>query len=273
LIGASLAAGCASDRLDKTAPPGVNLSGDWRFNVNLSDDADKLGEKDDTPAKTPSSGSHRGHGGGRGGGGGMPPVGSPPDGPPNFTGSTDPMNFTGSTGSSGSSGSTGSQGSRGPSASTDNGGYEFQRVALALPGIEQSTQLPPSSGPSSGSAANTRGATISRFLKAPVTMSIVQKDGVVSIHAVMTDGTTTADDFPVGTQTGLPYGKDQTMDRQVGWRGPAFVVTIEVKKGGFREDDFAIDDDGRLIMTTLTKGGRFGKVEIKRVYDRMKAAN
>jgi hypothetical protein len=252
LIGASLVAGCASERLDKAAPPGVNLSGEWRFNVNLSDDADKLGEKDETPTKTPSSGGHRGHGGGRGGGGGMPPVGTPPDGPPNFTGSTDPMNFTGS---------------------TDNGGYEFQRVALALPGIEQSTQLPPSSGAAPGSASNTRGATISRFLKAPVTMSIVQKDGVVSIHAVMSDGTTTSDDFPVGTQTGLPYGKDQTMDREVGWRGPAFVVSIQVKKGGFREDDFAVDDDGRLIMTTLTKGGRFGKVEIKRVYDRIKAAN
>src|ERR1700761_7184185 len=77
-VSAALMAGCATDRLEKSPPVGVNLTGDWRFNVNLSDDADKLGEKDDAPAKTPSSsGSHRGHGG-RGGGAGMPPVGTPP---------------------------------------------------------------------------------------------------------------------------------------------------------------------------------------------------
>jgi hypothetical protein len=246
LLAAGVVVGCASDRLDRAAPAGVNLTGDWKFNPNLSDDADKLGEKDDTqtPAKAPSS--HRTHGGGRGGGGGLPPVGPQPD-IPNFTGS----NINGPT-------------------SAD--GYGFQRVALAVPGIEQSTQLPATTT-SSASSTNTRGATISRFLKAPITMSIVQKDSVVTIHAVMSDGAATADDFPIGTQTNLPYGKDQTMDRNVGWRGPAFVVAIKVKKGGSREDDFAIDDDGRLIMTTLTQGGHIGKVEIKRVYDRVRGTN
>jgi hypothetical protein len=246
LITAGILGGCASEKLDKAAPAGVNLSGDWKFNPNLSDDADKLTEKDEKPAPTPSG--HHGHSGGRGGGaggGGMPPVGSTPDG----------YDFT----------------STSPNGSAADG-YGFLPVALAAPGIEQSTQLPPvASAPPSN--ANTRGASISRFLKAPMTMSIIQKDGVVSIHAIMSDGATTADDFVSGNQPNIPYSKDQTADRTVGWRGPVFVVTVQVKKSGFREDDFAIDeDDGRLIMTTLTKGGKIGKVEIKRVYDRMRGA-
>jgi hypothetical protein len=265
LITAAMIAGCASERLDRSAPTGVSLAGEWRFNPNLSDDADKLGEKDEAPAKSP--GSHRGHGGGGGGGrggGGMPPMGSGPGGY-NFTSSSSvPYDF-----------------GPGGGASDD---YKFQRVALlqpaalvqpaalAAPGIEQSTQLPPVTAPPAN-PAKSRGAAISRFLKVPLTMSITQKDSTVTIRSVMSDGVTTADEFPSGTQTNIPYGKDQTADRTVGWRGPVFVVTVEVKKGGgSREDDFAIDDDGRLIMTTFTKGGRLGKIEIKRVYDRVRGA-
>jgi hypothetical protein len=236
LITAGMLAGCASDRLDHSAPTGVNLSGEWRFNPNLSDDADKLGEKDETPAKSPGT-EHRGHGGGRGGGG--PPTGPSPYG----------YNYGLAPGSGGD-------------------GYKFQRVALAAPGMEQSTQLPPVTAPPANSSKS-RGAAITRFLKVPVTMSITQKESTVSIRSVMSDGVTTTDEFPSGTRTNIPYGHDEVADRTVGWRGPVFVVTVEVKKGGgFREDDFAIDDDGRLIMTTLTKGGRLGKIEIKRVYDR-----
>jgi hypothetical protein len=242
LLAAGILAGCASEKLDQAAPAGVNISGDWKFNPNLSDDADKLGEKEDKPAQTPSS--HRSHGGGRGGGGGMPPAGSTPDG----------YDFTRTS----------------PNGAAADG-YGFLPVALAVPGIEQSTQLPPvTTAPATN--ANTRGASISRFLKAPMTMSITQKEGTVTIHAVMSDGAATADDFVSGTQNNIPYGKDQTADRTVGWRGPVFVVTVQVKKSGYREDDFAIDDDGRLIMTTLTKGGKIGKVEIKRVYDRARGA-
>src|ERR1700737_433264 len=71
-------AGCATERLDAAAPSGVNLTGEWKFNPNLSDDPDKLADPDKAPQRSP--GSHRGHGGGRGGGGGgggMPPMASP----------------------------------------------------------------------------------------------------------------------------------------------------------------------------------------------------
>jgi hypothetical protein len=68
--------GCATEHLDAVAPSGVNLTGEWKFNPNLSDDPDKLAEPDKTPQQR-SPGGHRGHGGGRGGGG-MPPLGSSP---------------------------------------------------------------------------------------------------------------------------------------------------------------------------------------------------
>ncbi len=110
-------------------------------------------------------------------------------------------------------------------------------------------------------------------MRAPLTLSITQNQATVTIKTNMPDGTQTVDEYTAGTTTTVPYGKDDTAERTAGWRGPVFVVTTAVKKGGTREDDFAIDeDDGRLIMTTQTKGGRLGKVEIKRVYDRVRGA-
>ena len=41
LVAASIC-GCATERLGATPPTGVNLTGEWRFNPNLSDDPDKL---------------------------------------------------------------------------------------------------------------------------------------------------------------------------------------------------------------------------------------
>jgi hypothetical protein len=241
-------AGCATERLDAAAPSGVNLAGDWKLNLNLSDDPDKLGPDPDktTPQKAP--GTHRGHGGGGRGGGGMPPMGSPgsPDGSGNYE--------------------------FGPTAGNGVYGGAFVPVALSAPGIEQSAPLPPTTGSASGTTTTkpSRGASISRFLRAPLTLSITQDKATVIVKTNMPDGTQTADDYTAGTKTTVPLG-EETAERTAGWRGPVFVVTTAAKKFGTREDDFAIDeDDGRLIMTTQTKGGRLGKVEIKRVYDRVK---
>jgi hypothetical protein len=224
-------AGCATERLDAAAPSGVNLTGEWKFNPNLSDDPDKLADPDKAPQRSP--GSHRGHGGGRGGGGGggMPPMGSPP---------------TAATG--------------------------FLPVSLTAPGIEEATPLPPVSTPATGATPTSRGMSINRLLRPPVHVSISQKEGTLIIKADMPDGTHTADEYTAGTSNTIPYGPGGTADRSVGWRGPVFVVTTTAKKAGWREDDFALDEDGRLIMTTQTKGGRLGSLEIKRVYDRVRAA-
>ena len=223
---ASWVAGCATDRLDAAAPSGVNLTGQWALNVNLSDDPDKMGPDPDSTAPGRAPGSHRGHGGGRGGGGGMPPIGSP---------------------------------NGGPTALYQQGGYGLVRVADTPPAT------PSTSGPAS------RGASINRFLRAPVAMSITQANGSLTVTTNMPDGTATSDVYTAGEKKEIPFGQDSTAERTAGWRGPVFVVITSAKKFGNREDDFAIDtDDGRLIMTTLTSGGKLGKVAITRVYDRVK---
>ena len=216
LICTLLLAGCATERLAAAAPPGVNLTGEWNFNPNLSDDPSKLlADPDKTPQRTP--GSHRGHGGR--GGGGMPPMGSPPG--------------------------SGYTGGRGPKSPYDTGGYTFT----------------PTAAPPSGS----------RSLRIPSHLSITQKDNSVTIRANMPDGTQAVDEYAAGTKATVPYGHDSTAERSVGWRGPVFVVATKPKKGTAREDDFALDEDGRLIVTTSTQGGR-GNGEVKRVFDRVRGA-
>jgi hypothetical protein len=103
-------------------------------------------------------------------------------------------------------------------------------------------------------------------------VSIAQKEGTLIIKTDLPDGTHTVDEYTAGTSNTIPYGPDSTADRSVGWRGPVFVITTAAKKAGWREDDFALDDDGRLILTTQTKGGRLGTVDITRVYDRVRGA-
>jgi len=270
-VGAMVAfwlAGCATERLDAAPPTGVDLTGDWKLNLNLSDDPDKMGPDIDTTTPKRAPGSHRGHGGGRGGGG-MPPMGSPPDGGP-----------TASTGHLGANGINGPGGistvsARSISASgLGTSGYGFMRVALAQSpdGPGRSDSAPPSPGqPATPNAKPSRGASIARYLRAPLTLSITQDKGSLTVKTNMPDGTQTSDTYTAGAKTTIPFGRDETADRTAGWRGPVFVVTTSAKKFGSREDEFAIDsDDGRLIMTTLTKGGRLGKVEITRVYDRVK---
>jgi hypothetical protein len=271
LVTALCIAGCATERLDASAPSGVNLSGEWKFDPNLSDDPDKLAEPDKTPERAP--GGHRGHGGGRGGGGGMPPMGSPggSGGVYNFAPTTDRFAPAARGFETSADGFEPAPGASGFSPAA--GG--LLPVALTAPGIEQAAPLPAAGAPASSTntrapQTSSRGVSINRLLKAPVHMSITQKESTVIIKANMPDGTQTADEYSAGKQTAIPYGKDGTADRSVGWRGPVFVVTTTVKKGGWREDDFALDDDGRLIMTTQTKGGRLGKLEIKRVYDRVR---
>ena len=157
-----------------------------------------------------------------------------------------------------------------PTGSLEPSSDGFVKVAL-----DQS--LPPSSGSPPNGGKPSRGASINKLLRAADTMSITQNGTQITVKGTMSDGSQTADDYVSGSKTQIPYGKDKDgndaiADRTAGWRGPVFVVTTEAKKIGTREDDFAIDDDGRLIMTTQTKGGKLGKVEIKRVYDRIRGA-
>ncbi len=218
---ASGLAGCATERLGATAPAGVNLTGEWNFNPNLSDDPGNPGDPDRTPQRSP--GGHRGHGGGRGGGA-MPPLGSP-----------------------------------------GSGIYDFRPAALTASEIDTSTAPPAPAAP----AGRPRGASSAHV---PVHLSITQQAATILIKTNMSDGTQTSDEYTAGTSATIPFGHEGTAERAVGWRGPVFVVSLTPKKGGWREDDFALDDDGRLIMTTAMKNGRTGSTEIKRVYDRARGA-
>ena len=203
LICALLAAGCATERLGTAAPAGINLTGEWTFNPNLSDDPNNLGSPDKAPQDTTPR-NHRGRGGrgggGGGGGSGMPPIGSP-----------------------------------------GSGGYNFLPVAQTSTGAQH--------------------------------LSITQKGANVVIKTLMADGTQKTDEYVAGTSTTIPYVADTTAQRTVGWRDSVFVVTTNVKKGGSREDDYALDDSGHLIVTTQAKGNRGRDVEIKRVYDRARGAD
>jgi hypothetical protein len=265
-------AGCATERLDAAAPTGVNLTGEWKFNPNLSDDPDKLADPDKAPQRSP--GSHRGHGGRGGGGGGMPPMGSPPTAATTGHGWPGRIEIQGWLPGTELAAATGQGWLPGSELAATTG---FLPVSLTAPGIEEATPLPPVSTPATGNTPTgatpaSRGASINRLLKPPVHVSISQKEGTLIVKTDMPDGTHTADEYTAGTSNTIPYGPDGTADRSVGWRGPVFVVTTAAKKGGWREDDFALDEDGRLIMTTQTKGGRLGSLEIKRVYDRIRAA-
>jgi hypothetical protein len=289
--------GCATERLDSTAPSGVNLTGEWRFDPNLSDDPDKLMEQDKVKPRDPGEEAPHGGRGGRGGGGGMPPMGgSGPNGggwnlgsaaTPNFTGSA--THGTYSVGSREStlsgdwatagSASTTSPISRPAAASVaDSSGIASwthaaigtQPLVLAS-GLEQTPALPTNSAAATSkpAASTSRTTTLHHLLEAPTGLLITQKDSTVTIKIVMPDGTATADEYTAGVDKTIPYGGEDTASCSAGWRGPAFIVSIKAKKA-FREDDYALDDEGHLIVTTDMKGKHLGTVELKRVYDRVR---
>jgi hypothetical protein len=109
-----------------------------------------------------------------------------------------------------------------------------------------------------------------RLLQAPARLSIVQQGNSVTVRQTLADGTGYTDRYDGGFHGSIPYGDGGTAERSVGWRGAVFVVTTNIKGGGNREDDFALDEDGRLIMTLQTRGGRLGKNDLARVYDRLR---
>jgi len=229
LLSVLLLAACATERLAPAAPQGVNLTGEWNLNPNLSDDPSKLGggDSDKTPPqRTP--GGRRGRSGGHGGGGGgMPPVGGP------------------------------------------GGGYNYLPVALT----GQDSAPPPAGQPPAVPPASTRGpGAAGRYPRASAHLSITQQDNNLVIRSSATDGTDSVEEYKAGTSGTIPFGPDKTAQRSVGWLGPVFVITTDVKHGGWREDQLALDDEGHLIMTTQTKGGHQGNIEIKRVYDRARGA-
>jgi len=244
-------AACATDRLESMPPTGVDLSGDWQLDPNLSDDATKPPIND---SNSPSQMRHR-SGRGRGGGSiGLPPFGNPagaggptggaqPDGTEDFTSNADVHSpYVRTLWQDPSSGSAG--------GSTTAGG----------------------GAPGGGGAPRSGGRTrANHWLDAPVRLTIEQKGNKLTIQSKTARGEIQTDELVSGHSSDIPLG-GSTADRDVGWRGTILVVDTKVKSGTTKEDDYALDDEGHLILSTFVSGAHVRKSQIKRVYDRVSGA-
>ncbi len=272
-------AGCASEPTQSAAPAGVNLSGEWALNVNLSDDPDRPADTDKGPALSPGGGRHRSSRPGAGGVG-MPPMGGPDEGP-NFTGTSGAGIAEHLVQDAERGGDMQSAGAREDALSSAWAGTPPSGVLAS--GFEPATALAQTSAGNTGSgpaaATNpsvtnqpmTRKAAVSRLLDAPTHLSIVQNGSSIVVRSMRSDGTTTSEEFTTGATKALQLGPEDSAERQALWRGPVLVVTTKARKSGFREEDYALDDEGHLIISIQTHGGRVGKFDFKRVYDRAKS--
>jgi len=246
-LAAATLAGCASsDRLVASAPQGVDLSGQWRLNWNLSDDPQRIDEPKELPDKAlPPSRNP--------GGFGRP--GSTVPGMPGGPGGIDPGDPGGGPGEN----LTSTRSAADPSN--------------PLPVLyAQSTDLPASSsdsGPAKPAAKPAREGAVSRMLDAPTLLTISQSGSKITIKAAA-DGT--GEEYTAGEQRTVAFGQTQA-DRSAGWRDTAFVIITKAKKGPSKEDDFALDAEGHLIFATLVTHVKKGPIDFKRVYDRVRTPN
>jgi hypothetical protein len=240
LIAAMLTSCATSDgRLANAVPAGVDLSGEWRLNENLSDDPQHIDEPKDLPPQAPAPSRQPG-------GFGRPGTTQP--GMPSGPGGIDPggpgENLTGTP----------------PAAS-----------GLVPVRYGQDSQLPSSSsdsGPPAKPAAGKNGREngVGHMLDAPQYLTITQSGSKIIVKS-NSDGTT--EEYTAGEQRTIPFGSTEA-DRSSGWRDAAFVVVTKAKKGPSKEDDYALDSDGHLIFATLVTHVKKGPIDFKRVYDRVR---
>lgn len=235
---AAMLASCATDRLVSAAPAGVDLSGEWQLNENLSDDPSRVyDESKDLPLKSPAPGRSPG-------GFGRPGVGRP----------------------------GGPGGSIDPGAGGPGGGENLTRAGGGASGFvpvlyAQDAQLPSSSsdsGPASPGKAP-RGP-VSQMLASPALLTISQSGSKVVVKS-KSDGS--SEEYTAGEQRTIPFQQTEA-DRSAGWRENYFVVITKAKKGPSKEDDFALDGEGHLIFATLVTHVKKGPIDFKRVYDRVR---
>jgi hypothetical protein len=240
VFGATLLAGCvttSSGALVASAPKGVDLSGEWRLNQDLSDDPQRPAEE---PKGRPQKEEalERNPGGFGRPGSSVPGMGGP--------GGIDPR----------------------------GGGAKATGPATGLvPVLYQTTDLPASASdrapPNAAGKAAGREGTVSHMLDAPALLQISQSGSKLIVKSV-SDGS--ADEYTAGEQRNIPFGQTQA-DRSAGWRDAAFVVITKAHKGPSKEDDFALDSEGHLIFATLVTHVRKGPIDFKRVYDRVRTPN
>jgi hypothetical protein len=234
---AALLTSCASEKPAATTPHGVDLSGEWRLNENLSDDPQRIDEPKELPPKTPSPSRSPG---------GFGKPGTTMPGMPQGPGGIDP----------------------------GGGGENLTQTAGAATGLvpvlyAQDAGLPSSasdSGPAKPAAKTGRDSVVSHMLDAPALLTISQAGGKLVVKSTA-DGS--SEEFTAGEQRTIPFGQTEA-DRSSGWRESAFVVVTKAKKGPSKEDDFALDSEGHLIFATLVTHVKKGPIDFKRVYDRVR---
>jgi hypothetical protein len=240
ILGATLLTACAtsSGALVASAPKGVDLSGEWRLNEDLSDDPQRVDEPKETAPKQEEAPDRNPGGFGR--------PGTSVPGMPSGPGGLDPRG--------------------GGNNLTRTGGT----ASGLVPVLYQTTDLPSSSSDGAAPAKPVgREGSVSRMLDAPALLQISQSGGKVTVKS-MADGSTT--EYTAGEQHTIAFGQTQA-DRSAGWRESAFVVITKAHKGPSKEDDFALDSEGHLIFATLVTHVRKGPIDFKRVYDRVKTPN
>ena len=269
--------GCATERLGSTAPQGVDLSGEWRINWNLSDDPQKLGDdrKDQGPGPTGPSG-HGGHGGGGfgrpGGGIGGPGAGSLDPGGGDLTNNdahqdtvTDGFQVAHDRGDRDNS-PYAVAASAAPRAATTSGLLPVLYTAQAdsaLPG--SSSDIAP---PTASRKSDIRNA-VARMLATPELLTISQSGPRLVVKA---NADTTPEQYTAGEAATIPFGTAGA-ERTSGWRDSVFVVITKARKGPSKEDDFTLDSEGHLIFATLVIHSGKGNIDFKRVYDRVRRHN
>ena len=234
---AALLTSCATDRLASATPQGVDLSGEWRLNENLSDDPQRIDEPKELPPKTPSPGRSPG---------GFGKPGTTMPGMPQGPGGIDP----------------------------GGGGENLTRADSTGNGLvpvlyTQDATLPSSAsdgGPAKPAQKTGRDSAVGHMLDAPQRLTISQSGGKLIVKST-TDGT--SEEFTAGEQRVIPFGQTEA-DRSSGWRETVFFVITKAKKGPSKEDDYALDSDGHLIFATLVTHVKKGPIDFKRVYDRVR---
>jgi hypothetical protein len=243
---AALLTSCATDRLATATPQGVNLSGEWRLNENLSDDPQRIDEPKELPPKTPSPGRNPG---------GFGKPGTTMPGMPQGPGGIDPGGID-----------PGGPGGGGENL-TQTGGAATGGLVPVL--YAQDTALPSSAsdgGPAKPAAKTGRDSVVSHMLDAPALLTISQTGGKLVVKSA---SDSSGEEYTAGEQRTIPFGQTEA-DRSAGWRESAFVVITKAKKGPSKEDDFALDSEGHLIFATLVTHVKKGPIDFKRVYDRVR---
>ena len=238
---AAMLTSCASEKPAASTPQGVDLSGEWRLNENLSDDPQRIDEPKELPPKTPSPSRSPG---------GFGKPGTTMPGMPTGPGSIDP-------------------GANGPGDNLTQNDVPAGTGGIVPVLYTQDAPLPSSSsdsGSSKPSAKTGRNGVVSEMLASPTRLSITQSGGKVVVKAT-NEGTT--EEYTAGEQRVIPFGQTEA-DRSSGWRETVFFVITKAKKGPSKEDDFALDSDGHLIFATLVTHVKKGPIDFKRVYDRVK---